>query len=187
MYIRTQGQKHHRKRLGFHLCYHRFINALGKALAHTRDLVTHIGGGRIGVSGQCKAHRNLAALLAALRGDYIHPFNARKRVFQHLGHLGFHHFAGCPGKCRGHRHHRLVNLGVLAHRQASERHRAHQHDEQGQHGRENRAADRSFCKLHGVSASRRSWPSPPDAAECRPSVSAAAPPPPPHHPEQGPW
>jgi len=160
--VGAQGEKNHREGFGFDLGDDRLVNALGQALAHPGDLVAHVGSGGIGIAGQGKTHADLAALLAAGGGDHVHTLDARERVFQHLADLGFHDLAGSASKGGGHRHHGFVDLGVLTHRQTVEGDRANQHDQQGQHGGKDRAADGGFSQLHdqcpGTSATGgRGW------------------------------
>ena len=150
MRVRTHGQEHHREGIRLDLGDHRFVNTLRQALAHPRDLVTHVRRRRIGVARQGKADRDQAALLAADGRDDVHTLDTGERILQYLGDLPLDHFTGGTPKTRLHTDHGLVDLRVLAHRQAVERHRADQHDQQGEHRREDRAADRGFSELHGV-------------------------------------
>ena len=120
MGIGTQRQEDDRESIGLHLCNDGFINALWQALAHTRDLVTHIGGSRIRVTRQGKADRYLASLLSAGRCDDVHTLNTGQRIFQNLGDLSLNHLTGCAAEPGLDRHHRLINLGILAHIEAVE-------------------------------------------------------------------
>ena len=54
----------------------------------------------------------------------------------------------CAGIGRRDRDDRLVDVGILAHRQALERDHAEQHEHQAEHGREDRPADAELEKTH---------------------------------------
>jgi hypothetical protein len=99
-------------------------------------------------SRSSRKRMDLALLLPADGCDDVHALNTGQRLFQRLGHLRLDHLAGGTRKARGHRDPRLIDLGVLAHRQSVEGHQPHQQDEHRQHRGKHRSADRDFRQLH---------------------------------------
>ena len=146
--VGAQRQPDHGKGIGLDLGHHRFINGLGQPTAHPRHLITHFGSGGIRVSLQPETNSDLALLLAADRGDHVHPFNPGQRVFQDVGDLRLHHLTGSTGKPSGDRDIGLIDLGVFTNRQVGERHQSNQDDQQRQDRGKHRPSDRDFWQIH---------------------------------------
>ena len=76
--VAGEGQPDDREGVGLDLGDHRLVDRLRQAVAHARDAVAHLGGGGVGVLLEPEAHRDLALLGAADRGDDVHARRCRR-------------------------------------------------------------------------------------------------------------
>ena len=126
----------------------RFVDLVRHAPAHAADAVAHVGGRDVGIDVGAEAHGDLAALLAAGRGDDLDAFDAGDRVLQDLRDLGLDDLGGGAAIDRLHRDDRLVDIGIFADGEAAIADDADQHHQQAQHRREDGPADEELEQAH---------------------------------------
>ena len=148
--VAGKRQPDHRERISLNLGDDRLVDGLRQAVAHPRSTVSHLGRRRVGIFFKPEPHADLSLFGATDRGDDIHSIDAGNGILQRFGDLRLNHLGRGPRIFHAHGNHRLINLGVFAHAQAVETDRADQHNQQRQHGRQHRAADRDFSELHGA-------------------------------------
>jgi hypothetical protein len=115
-----EAHPHDRLRVGLDLGHHRLVRRVGQQRAHARHAVAHIVGRRVDVALEHELHGDGADFLARHRLDRAHAFDARERVLQRLGDLRLDDLRARALEDGAHRHHRRVDLRVLAYRQALE-------------------------------------------------------------------
>ncbi len=146
--LREQAQPDDRLRVGLDLRDDRIVGGLRQQRAHARDAVAHVVRRGVDVPLEQELDRDLRDLLARDRLDRAHALDAGERVLERLRDLRLHHLRARALVHGAHRDHRRVDLRVFAHRQALERDRADQDDEQGKDRREDRTTNADLGELH---------------------------------------
>ena len=148
--IGREGEVEDRLGVGLDLRDHRLVDLVGQQGAHPADPVAHVVGGGIGVAVEPEADRDLALLLPADRAHVVDALDAGQRLLQNLGDLALDDVGRRALEGGIDRDHGLVDLGVLAHREAAVGDQADQGDDQRHHGREHRPPDREIGQDQGL-------------------------------------
>ena len=143
-----QRQIDDRLRVGLDLGDDRLVDLARHAAAHAADAVAHVGGRDVGIDVGPEAHGDVAALLAAGRGDDLDALDAGDRVLQDLRDLRLDdlgagaRYSRCAPR-RSARRYWDIRAPSGAYRR-----RADQHDEQAEHRREDGPADEELEQAH---------------------------------------
>ena len=148
MAVAGEGEVEDRLGVGLLLRHDGFVDVVGQGGAHAGDAVAGVVGGGVDVAADHEAHGDLAALGPADRGHHLDAFDARERVLQRLGDLGFDDLRACVGKLRLDRDHGLVDVRIFADREALPADQADQEHDQAQHGRKDRPLDAEVGEEH---------------------------------------
>ena len=158
MAVAGESEIDDRARVGLRLRHLRVFGLVGQAVDGARDAVAHVVGGVVDIARYLETDADVAAFGAAGGGHDLDALDARESVFQRLGHLRFHdlraraEIAGRDGNDG------LVDVRVLAKRQAVIGNKAQKDQEEAHHRGENGAADAKLWQGH--------WPPAGSVAGC---------------------
>ena len=146
--VAGEHQVHDRLRVRLDLGDGRLLHLDRQAAAHAADAVAHVAGGHVGIDIGVEADGDAAGLGAAGRFQHVDAGNAGDRALEHLRDLALDDGRRGAGIAGRHRDHRLVDVGILAHRQPAVGHDAEQHQHQAQHRGEDGPADAELEQAH---------------------------------------
>ncbi len=115
-----------------------------------RDPVLHLHLGDIEIGADVEGDRDgEAAVGGGVRGDVEHPLGAVDLLLDRRRHRVGHRLGAGAGKLAGDVDHRRGDLGILRDRQAREGDAAEDHEDERDHGGEDRAVDEEMRDAHG--------------------------------------
>ena len=158
MAIRRQVQVHHGSAKGVHLRNFRRVGLGGQLVHDAGNAVANVIGGPVDIARHAELHPNVGTFVAAVGGQFFNPLDTGDHVLDHLGHLGLDNFGRGAAVTGLDRHHRRLDVRILAHRQATQRCEAQDHQQSRNNRGEDRPADRFVRDDHGSRAFiRRGW------------------------------
>jgi len=141
----------------------RRIGLIGQRVRDARNSIADVVRRRVDVAIDVELDAHLRALVLAVRLDLENAFDARDRILDQLRDLGFDDGSGRAAVFGGDGNDRTIDIRVLAHLQALQRHETEDHEQQADDDREDRTPDGGLGNAH-LSRSLRAWRHPSAAA-----------------------